>query len=84
MGYEFDLISTEIGRDWRRMVRKLGVSDSDIDTVTERYPRDVREQIRHLLTLWQKRIGPEASRKDIVDALRKCQRNKLATKLELM
>ena len=84
MGYEFDLISTEIGRDWRRMVRKLGVSDSDIDTVAEHYPRDVREQIRHLLVLWQKRIGPDASRKDIIDALRKCQRNTLATKLERM
>ena len=84
MSDEFDLISSEIGKDWRRMVRKLGTCDSDIDTVLEQYPRDVREQIRQLLVLWQKKFGPEASRADIVEALRKCQRNTLATKLEQM
>lgn len=82
MSDEFDLISSAIGKDWRRLVRKLGTSDSDIDTASEQCPRDVREQIRKLLVLWQKKRGSAASRGELVEALRNCQCNTLATKLE--
>ena len=82
MSDEFDLISSAIGKDWRRLVRHLGSSDADVDTAWEQSRGDVREQIRTLLVWWQKKRGHEASRAELMDALRKCHHNTLASKLE--
>ncbi|KAM9221617.1 FAS-associated death domain protein isoform 3-T3 [Dugong dugon] len=41
----FDVICDNVGKDWRRLARQLKISDSKIDAIEERYPRNLTEQI---------------------------------------
>ncbi|XP_060014269.1 FAS-associated death domain protein isoform X1 [Lagenorhynchus albirostris] len=41
----FDIICDNVGKDWRKLARHLGVSDAKIEAIEEKYPRNLAEQI---------------------------------------
>lgn len=72
---EVDFIVRNIGRDWRQFVRALGVSEADIDYVSEQYPRDLREKVRQTLLMWQAQNPETASKQALIKGLKLCERN---------
>nr|XP_060158793.1 FAS-associated death domain protein isoform X2 [Globicephala melas] len=40
----FDIICDNVGKDWRKLARHLGVSDAKIEAIEEKYPRNLAEQ----------------------------------------
>ncbi|XP_027711773.1 FAS-associated death domain protein [Vombatus ursinus] len=84
----FDTLCDQVGRDWKRLVRKLGVSQVDIDRMVYAHPRDLREQFYQSLLLWKKSNDKDANVSTIQQALRDCNLNLtadiLAEKLAVM
>nr|ABQ51094.1 Fas-associating death domain-containing protein [Paracentrotus lividus] len=79
---EFDIIVENIGRDWRQLARRLGLSEVDIECVTENHSRNLREQSRQALWTWKNRLRREATRQALIAALRKCRLNYIADIVE--
>ncbi|XP_054625604.1 protein FADD [Dunckerocampus dactyliophorus] len=77
-----NVIAENLGRTWRKLGRKLGLSESKLDSVAARYPTDLEETARELLKDWRKSRGAEALAKDLIEALRACQQNLTADKVE--
>ncbi|XP_030835162.1 FAS-associated death domain protein-like [Strongylocentrotus purpuratus] len=79
---EFDIIVENIGRDWRQLARRLGLSEVDIECITESHGRNLREQSRQALWTWKNRVRREATRQALIGALRKCRMNYIADIVE--
>lgn len=79
---ELDLISEQYGSGWRSFARKLELSEAELDGIAAKYSTDLREQIRQAMKIWCGKKREHATRKGLVEALRNCQRNKLATRVE--
>nr|XP_057933643.1 protein FADD [Doryrhamphus excisus] len=77
-----DVIAENLGRTWRTLGRKLGLTESKLDSVAGRYPPDLEETARDLLKVWRKSRGAEAHTEDLIKALRACQQNLTADKVE--
>lgn len=78
---EFDIVIENINyMRWRILARRLGLSDTNIDELAERYHGNVREQMRQALTLWSQ--GQNATRKSLITALRNCDMNMIAHQIE--
>ena len=78
---EFDLILKNINyRRWRTLARRLGLSDSAIDNLAEKYQGNVQEQIRHALILWSQ--DENATREFLISALKSCEMNMIAHEME--
>ncbi|XP_068922641.1 FAS-associated death domain protein [Petaurus breviceps papuanus] len=78
----FDTLCDNVGRDWKRLVRKLGISQADIDKIMYAHPHDLKEQFFQSLLLWKKSSGKEAHVSSIQKALRDCNLNLTADILE--
>ncbi|XP_036991201.2 FAS-associated death domain protein [Artibeus jamaicensis] len=78
----FDIICDHVGKDWRRLARQLRVSDSKIDAIEVKYPRNLTEQVRESLRVWKKAAREHASVSHLVQALRACRLNLLADLVE--
>ncbi|XP_072165372.1 FAS-associated death domain protein-like [Diadema setosum] len=79
---EFDIIVENIGRDWRQLARKMRLTEVDIQCITEENIRNLREQSRQCLYLWQTRNPHTANRDTLVNALRQCKMNYIADIVE--
>ncbi|KAM9660117.1 FAS-associated death domain protein [Trichechus inunguis] len=78
----FDVICDNVGKDWRRLARQLEISDSKIDAIEERYPRNLTEQVRESLRTWKAAKREDATVPQLVAALRACKLNLVADLLE--
>lgn len=78
----FDIICDHVGKDWRRLARQLKVSDSKIDAIEVKYPRNLAEQVRESLRVWQRAARGHAEVSHLVQALRACRLNLVADLLE--
>ncbi|ELU17899.1 hypothetical protein CAPTEDRAFT_171286 [Capitella teleta] len=78
----FNIITTDIGRNWRPLVRNLGLSEASIDECVERHPRSLREQVMMALNLWASTPGVNASTEELRKALNKTQLKLIAQKLK--
>lgn len=78
----FDVISEHVGRDWRRLARQLRVSDSKIDAIEVKYPRNLTEQVRESLRVWKNAQREDATVSHLVAVLRACQLNLVADLVE--
>eukprot|EP00058_Branchiostoma_floridae_P010987 XP_002596475.1 hypothetical protein BRAFLDRAFT_243662 [Branchiostoma floridae] len=77
----FDLVENNLGRNWRQLARKLRLTETDIECISEDYSRKLREQGRQALILWSEK-NEDATFQDLVTALRRCQLNDIADQLE--
>lgn len=66
---------------WRRLIRTLGLTDADIDNLSDKYRTNIRDQILHALLLWATRFGQQASRASLFEALNKSQLKLVADQL---
>lgn len=78
----FDIVSEHVGKDWRRLARQLKVSDSKIDAIEVKYPRNLTEQVRESLRVWKNAQRGDATASHLVAALRACQLNLVADLVE--
>ncbi|XP_054426738.1 FAS-associated death domain protein [Pteronotus mesoamericanus] len=78
----FDIICDHVGKDWRRLARQLKVSDSKIDAIEVKYPRNLTEQVRELLRVWKNMAPEHAAVSHLVQALRACRLNLVADLIE--
>lgn len=81
MQEEFDYIADNIGKNWRQLARRLGVTDAQVDAIQEGHCRDLREQAYQSLLMWVKN-NPEKANKDfLVHSLRSCRLNLIADEI---
>ncbi|CAH1246544.1 FADD [Branchiostoma lanceolatum] len=76
----FDLVENNLGRNWRQLARKLRLSETEIECISEDHSRRLREQGRQALILWSEK-NEDATFQDLVTALRRCQLNDIADQL---
>ena len=81
----FDLIVDNIGREWRRLARRLPgkrITETEIEVLTDRHSRDLREQSRGALLMWREKNPPLANKSVLVNTLRQCDMNYIADLVE--
>ncbi|XP_077143067.1 FAS-associated death domain protein [Ranitomeya variabilis] len=69
----FDIICDNVAKDWRRLIRTLGLSETIIDQVIYNNPNNMREQLMQCLIEWRKMKKDSATVSFLVQALEKCK-----------
>ncbi|XP_007885916.1 protein FADD [Callorhinchus milii] len=78
----FDVICDNIGKDWRLLARRLGITDVQLQQIEYRYPFNMREQVMQCLKEWHKMKGKDANIGNLVQTLRQCKLNMVADNVE--
>ncbi|XP_068566849.1 FAS-associated death domain protein [Cebidichthys violaceus] len=69
-----EVIAENLGRNWRKLGRKLGLTDVKLESISSRHT-DLEETARELLKEWRRSRRAEARASELVAALRACQLN---------
>ncbi|XP_077419217.1 FAS-associated death domain protein [Vanacampus margaritifer] len=77
-----EVIAENVGRSWRKLGRKLCLNESKLESISMKYPTDLEETARELLKEWRKSRGSKAHTGELIEALRACQQNLTADKVE--
>lgn len=77
-----EVIMENLGKNWRKLGRKLGLTDVKLDSISRRHPTELEETAVELLKEWRENRGTEARTEDLLKALRACQFNLTADKVE--
>ncbi|XP_029901359.1 FAS-associated death domain protein [Myripristis murdjan] len=77
-----EVIVDNIGRAWRQLGRKLRLTEAKLESISEKHPRDLEETVRELLKQWRRSQAAQASAEELIKALRACQHNLTADKVE--
>uniref|UniRef100_A0A3Q4BJM5 Uncharacterized protein n=1 Tax=Mola mola TaxID=94237 RepID=A0A3Q4BJM5_MOLML len=75
-----DVIADNLGRNWRKLGRKLGLTDVKLESISKRHPTELDRTVIELLREWRKNRGAEARIEDLIKALRDCEFNLTADK----
>ncbi|SPP81060.1 fas-associated death domain protein [Drosophila guanche] len=80
----FNKISEELGRFWRQFGRNAGIGEGTMDDIEERYPRDLKSKIIHLLGLIEEDDchDPRHLLMRLCRALTECGRSDIKRKVE--
>ncbi|XP_023281317.1 FAS-associated death domain protein-like [Seriola lalandi dorsalis] len=77
-----EVIAENLGRSWRKLGRKLGLKEIKLESINRRHPTDLEETAVELLKEWRKSQGAGARVEQLIEALRLCQFNLTADKVE--
>ncbi|NWI13771.1 FADD protein, partial [Crypturellus soui] len=78
----FDIIHENVGTDWKRLARRLGLSEVKIDNVEKACRNRLSDEVIKSLREWQKWKGKDARVADVIKALRECCLNLVADRVE--
>ncbi|XP_077318443.1 FAS-associated death domain protein [Lithobates pipiens] len=81
LGQAFDIICENVGKDWKMLMRTLGVTDSTMEQISYANPYNLREQIRQCLREWKKKKRENANVSALIKALEKCRMKLVAEKI---
>ncbi|XP_038557547.1 protein FADD [Micropterus salmoides] len=76
-----EVIAENLGRNWRKLGRKLGLSEVKLESISKRHPTELEETALELLKEWRKSRGAEARTDELIEGLRACQYNLTADKV---
>ncbi|KAJ7983393.1 hypothetical protein DPEC_G00379240 [Dallia pectoralis] len=76
------VITENLGRRWRAYGRKLGMTETKLDHISQKHPNDLEEQVVLLLKEWRKIHKAEAKTDTLIEALRSCDQNFTADLIE--
>ncbi|NXP32420.1 FADD protein, partial [Leiothrix lutea] len=76
------VICDHVGKEWKRLMRQLGMPEVKLDRIEEAHPRKLYEQLVQALREWQKWKGKDAKVADLITALQGCQLKLVAEKVE--
>lgn len=77
-----EVIAENLGNHWRKLGRKLGLTDVKLESVSKKHPTDLVETAVELLKEWRKCRGAEARTLELLKALRACTLNLTADNVE--
>ncbi|NXF07426.1 FADD protein, partial [Smithornis capensis] len=77
-----DVICENIGREWKKLMRQLGMSEVQLDRIEAAHRFNLYEQLVQGLRQWQKLKGKDAKVDDLIKALRGCSLNLVADIVE--
>ncbi|XP_029000644.1 protein FADD [Betta splendens] len=77
-----EVIAENLARNWRKLGRKLGLSEVKLESIDRRHPCELDEIAVDVLKEWRKSKGADAQTKQLIDALRACNLNWTADKVE--
>ncbi|XP_070551837.1 FAS-associated death domain protein-like [Ptychodera flava] len=76
-----DTVVDNIGKDWKRLGRKLGITDPDLDVLQMNNSHDVKEAIRQMLRQWREDNGKMATKEKLKEALVNAKRRDIADEI---
>ncbi|NXQ60789.1 FADD protein, partial [Anthoscopus minutus] len=76
------VIHDNVGREWKRLMRELGMSEVRLDRIEAAYPFKLSEQLLKALRDWQLWKGKDAKVADLIKALRGCNLVLVADRVE--
>jgi hypothetical protein len=77
-----NLLRIEIGRAWRDFGRHLTFTESELDEIEEKYPKDLKSRITMILELGEQRFERKDFGHYLCRALSDIRRNDLRKKIE--
>ncbi|KFP33474.1 Protein FADD, partial [Colius striatus] len=76
------VICDNVARNWKTLMRELDFPEVKLERVMAANPFNLREQFFQSLQEWQKSKGKDAKATDLIKALRRCNMNLVADKVE--
>ncbi|XP_069824233.1 FAS-associated death domain protein [Dendropsophus ebraccatus] len=77
----FDIICDNVGKDWKKLIRTLGVPEPTVDRVIYANPNNLQEQLRQCLNEWRKKRKDGATISALVQALENCRMRLVSERL---
>ncbi|NXL72820.1 FADD protein, partial [Leptocoma aspasia] len=78
----FAVICAEVGREWKMLMRELGMPEVKLDRIVASYPSNLYEQLYQALQEWQRWKGKDAKVADLIKALQDCNLRLVADRVE--
>lgn len=76
------VISDNLGREWKKLMRELGMPEVKLDRIESAHRFNLYEQLVQALREWQRWKGKDAKVADLIKALRSCSLNLVADMVE--
>ncbi|NXS15556.1 FADD protein, partial [Mystacornis crossleyi] len=76
------VICDNLGREWKKLMRELGMPEVKLDRIEAAHRYDLYEQLVQALREWQRWKGKDAKVADLIKALRGCSLNLVADRAE--